>query len=277
MVNQYGFFVTKSGKNVLQKQNLLDYIINSNYNTFKIYKEINGSILTSGTSTIAKVIAHGLGYHPAFLAYYRLKAATSVWFSDQTSLNSTDDPDNDGYRVGGTQINKSEIRFSASDAESKGASNIEFKAFLLVDPISLVPPGTTGVPLSNGFGFKASKPNIDVTKAKAHELLLSSKYDSLKFHMEKTVSFTITNPGTSGSASFEHGLGYVPMFLGVIQDYNDTTKQRIAPFGRVPQDVATSVKANRSTITAVALQIAAAPTTTYTFRLIVFKNRLSVA
>lgn len=271
------FLVSKEGKNVLERLNPNDYIINSRYNTFKIYKEFNGFITTpAAPGTGQKIIAHGLGYHPAFLAYYRLKKNSQVWWLDQTSMNSNTS-DNDGYRSQGTQINKSEIRLSVRDGESVGASDIEFKAFILVDPISLVPPNITGVPLSQNIGFKASKPGINVLNAKAHELVLSSKYDSLKFHMDRMVSFTIPALGTSGSASFEHGLGYVPMFLGVIQDYNDSTKQRLTPFGRVPQAVAASVKCDRSTITAAAVSAGGPSDMTFTFRLIVFKNKLSDA
>lgn len=272
---QYGTFITKPGKDVTKLQNPNDYILNSNFNTFKIYKRIGGSITNPGAGASTQIV-HGMGYHAGFLAYYRLKQASSTWWLDHTSMNSADDPDNGGYRSNGTQINKSVINFTARDGESAGDTTIEFAAFLLVDPISLVDPTTPGITLVEDYGFKVSKPGIDVTTAKPHQLLISSRYDSLKFHMERTVSFTVNNPATTGSASFQHGLGYVPMFMGVIQDYNDATKQRLVPFGRIPQAIATSIKADRSTITARTITDGTS-SGSYTFRIIVFKNKLSDA
>lgn len=270
----YGFFVTKRGKSVLERQNPLQYVINSDYQTFKIYKTISTSISVPAGGEGTKTIAHDLGYRPAFLAFYRLKSSSSYWWGDATSLNSTV-ADNDGYRSNRTFINKGEIKFSATDGESVGATTVEAKAFIFINPLEPVPPDLTGAPLTPGFGFKISKPGVDVLQAKSHQLLLSSKYDSLKFHMEKTVYFTIPAGGTSGSVSFEHGLGYVPIFVATQEEYNDATLQRMPPVGRVPQPVASGIKANKSTITAVAVQIVAPTDVTWRFRITVMKNILS--
>jgi hypothetical protein len=271
----YGFFVTKRGKDVLQKQSPLQYVINSDYQTFKICREISTSISVPSGSEGTKTVAHELGYHPAFLAFYKLKPSSSYWWLDATSLNSTV-PDNDGYRSNRTFINKNEIKFSAQDGESVGAATILAKAFIMINPISLVPPSTIGSRLVPGFGFKVSQPEVDVLNAKAHQLLLSSKYDSLKFHMEKTIYFTIPAGQLLGSASFEHGLGYVPIFVVSEEEYDDNTLQRMPPVGRVPQPVSSSVKANKSTITATAVQIAAPSDVTWRFRITVMKNVLSI-
>lgn len=271
----YGFFVTKSGKSVLEKQNPLNYIVNTNHNTFKIYKQISGLISVPSGGSANVIVTHGLQYYPAFLAYYRLKKASQVWWLDFTSMN-TSDSDNGGYRSQGTEINTGQIGFSALDGEAAGASDIEFKAFIMVNPIDLVGSGITGIPLTPGFGFKASKPNIDVTKAKAHELLISSKYDSLKFHMERQAQWSVNNPATEGHVSFEHGLGYIPMFTATALNPNDATKQGLAPIGRVPQAAAMSVKADKSTITAVGVQ-GAGFNITYNAKITVFKNKLSDA
>lgn len=280
-MTQYGVFITKSGKSVLQVQNPVDYIINSNYNTFKIYKEINVTIAVPSGGTGTKIVTHGLGYIPAFLAFYRLKSATAVWHVDGTALGTGDAAgESGGYEVGVfgyTQISKNEIKFAVKDAEGTGDQTVEVKAFILIEPIDLVPTTTPGALQTNGFGFKVSKPGVNVLTAKTHELLVSSKYDSLKFHMEKTLLLTITAGGTNGTISFQHGLGYVPIFMGTIQDYGSTGKQRIVPFGQAPQPEAVSLKANKSTITAIVYMLSAPFDVTFRFRVIVMKNKLSAA
>lgn len=277
----YGFFLTKQGKNVLTRQNPIDYIINSDFNTFKIFNVVGGTIEVpnGGTGTVTKV--HGLTYTPAFLAFYRLKQATAVWHIDGTSLGTGDvGGDSGGYDAGvsgGTAINSSEIQFRCKDAEGSGAQIVEFKAFIFIDPIDYVNAALSGAVQRPGFGFKISKPGKNVLTAKAHELLVSSKFDSLKFHDQRTVSVTITAGGTSGSASFQHGLGYIPIITGTLEDYDDATKQRIMPFGQAPQPEAVSMKVDKSTVTIMIFQIALPGDRTYKFRVITFKNKLADA
>ena len=272
-MSKYGLFITKEFKNVLKSQSPLDYIINSDFNTFKIFRKVEGSIAVPNPGSGTAEFTHGLGYIPAVIAYYRLKETSSFWFSDNTSLNTTLD-DNDGLQVSYTAINSSIIKASISNSEGVPASNVHYKWFLLVDPIDIVSDSVQGLVKTTNYGFKVSKPGINVLNAKAHQLLLSSEYEQLKFHKEISLSFTISAGSTTGSKSFTHGLGYVPMFMGVVEDWNDTTQERIVPFGRVPQPIASSVKANKEVITAVALQVVSGSDRTYNFRVVIFKNKL---
>lgn len=272
MSTQIGVFITKEHKDVTKPQNIQDYILHSNYNTLKIYKKIQGSIAVTAGGTVNTVYTHGLGYHPAFLSYYRLKQTSQTWWMDQTALNSNIS-ENDGYRCR-TFVNPTQIQFQAQDGESKGASTVEYKGFLFIDPIHLVPAGITGNLLSSGIGFKVSKPGIDVTKAKAHELLISSKYEALKFHMEKQITLTFAVTDTAKETSFNHGLSYRPMFMAVITDHTDATKESIIPYGRVPQPIASGVGADKSVIRLGEVS-AGGVAFSDTFKIIVFKNKLS--
>lgn len=272
MSNQIGVFITKENKDVTKPQNIQDYILNSNYNTLKIYKRINSTVSVPLNSWGDTSVTHGLQYHPAFLSYYRLKNSSHTWWMDQTSLN-TQISNHDGFRCG-TTINPERIKFEVYDGEGNGPSIIECKGTLLVDPIHLVPDNIVGIPLTPGAGFKVSKPKVDVIKAKAHELIISSKYEGLKFHMEKQISVSFSDTDTYKETTFQHGLNYVPMFLATVTDYNDPTKQRLIPFGRVPQPYATSIGADKEVIRIGTVFISGLAFTD-TYRIIVLKNKLS--
>lgn len=271
---QYGAFITREDFDVTKQQNIANYILNSNKNTFKIYKRIIGSLSVALNGDAEGNFVHGLQYHPAFLAYYRLKQSSGSFWLDQTAMNNTV-PDNDDFSCE-TYINAEKIIFKAADTASRGPTVIEYRGFLFVDPISLVGPSVTGVPLTSGIGFKVSKPGVSVLTAKAHELLVSSKYEALKFHMERTVALTVGAADTSKEVSFQHGLGYIPMFTGVTVNSDDTSKLSMIPYGRSPQPYASSVRADKSTIT-VSLITSGGTSFTDRFKVTVFKNKLADA
>lgn len=272
MTKQVGTFITRESKDVTKPQNVQDYVLNSNYNTLKIYKRLAGSLSVPLNGDGTSSYIHGLQYYPAFLAYYKLKNSSHTWWLDGTSLN-TQISNNDGFRCD-TIINTEQIRFRGTDGESLGPSIIEYKGFLLVDPINPVPSTVTGIPMDIGSGFKVSKPKVDVTKAKAHELILSSKYEGLKFHMEKQISVSFSDTDTYKEVTFAHGLNYVPMFMATITDWFDNTIQRIIPHGRVPQPYASSVGADKEVIRIGTVFISGVAFTDK-YRIIVFKNKLS--
>ncbi len=275
---EYGIFITKEGKNVLQKQSINDYILNSNFNTLKIFRQIEGIIPVplGGEGTVT--VPHGLGYQPAFLAYYKLKPNDTTWpnswWLDWTSLNSGI-VSNDDYRSNGTLVTNSDITFKAEDGASQGARDIEFKAFLLTDSIDLVDKNLKGLVLSKKEGFKISKPNINVLQAKAHELLISSEYETLKYHTEFNSSITIPASSIAESKGpFRHGLGYVPIVVGMVHQYDDTTKQAYLPFGRVPQDIAMSLRIDKNEVWFNVVTSGIFGQIIISFKIIVFKNIL---
>lgn len=66
------------------------------------------------------------------------------------------------------------------------------------------------------WGIKISSDGFDVDTAADKDLVLSSKFDSLKVKMTGTIQ------GTAGTISVEHGLGYVPIFFAA-ENYGSTS------------------------------------------------------
>jgi len=86
------------------------------------------------------------------------------------------------------------------------------------------------------YGIKISKPGYDVKTASPHQLVFSSKYQTLKIKQQG--SGTITDSG-GRTHTIAHNLGYVPMFLvhTMIDEFfgsfygNDPSDLYIDPFG----------------------------------------------
>lgn len=275
MIN-YGMSITKFGKNVLSDTDPLSYVFTSKFNTLKIWKVIERPI-TVPTSGIGHAFyTHGFGYKPAYLAYYQLDSDRSNnWFVDRTAIGSSLG-NNTLDRRASTTVNSDTIDFSIEDANGEGGYLARVICFIFVDPIQNIFPTTNGIGKNNDYGIKVSAPGIDVTKAKTHELFISSKYPGLKFHMDKTVRLTIAAGGTYGSIKFEHGLGYPPAVIGMVEDFNNTTLHDSIPFGRVPQPAAESIESDKDFITVYVTTIVSGSDITYTMKVIVFKDKISV-
>lgn len=272
----YGFKLSVPSKNVLYAQSPQDFIFHSKYNTLKIWKIIKGGFAVPINSTASFIFTHGLGYYPAHLTFYKLKQSAVSWWCDEVSLN-TNIADNDNMRAS-TFVNSSTIKYQVvSPAVTGVAGTIAYTSFIFLDPMGYIPTGTTGAPLVNNVGIKVSQPGISVLSAKAHEMAINSSYPNLKFHMDKTVSFTVLAANTSGEISFAHGLNYVPAFSAMIIDPNDSTIHRVVPFGLVPGPSATGVRADINNIYCSAVKIVTDGDLTYTFRVIVFKDKISEA
>lgn len=274
MIN-YGFSITKQGKNVLTETDPLSYVFTSKFNTLKIWKVVEMSISVPNGGTGHVYYTHGFGYKPAYLAYYKLSPTAATWFCDRTSVNNGIS-DNDGYRAS-TTTTVDTLDFSVQDAFSVGARTCAVKCFIFVDPIQNIPMSNNGIGKTVDYGVKVSQPNIDVTKAKTHELFISSKYPGLKFHMDKTVRFTITAGNVAGETQFEHGLGYVPAAVGMVEDFNDTTLHDSIPFGRVPQPQAEAIRMSSGSVYVSAVQEIFPGDVTYTMKVIVFKDKIAAA
>lgn len=71
------------------------------------------------------------------------------------------------------------------------------------------------------IGFKVSTPDVDVTKARSNQLVVSSKYPSLKCDLRKNpknygvVNFTIASLASGNTTIYQqkHGYTYTPSFL----------------------------------------------------------------
>lgn len=67
-------------------------------------------------------------------------------------------------------------------------------------------------------GIEVSKPGYDVKSAGLKNLLLDSDYSMFKYHLDTIRSMTINAGDTTKLISFAHGLGYVPAFIGYIEN-----------------------------------------------------------
>jgi hypothetical protein len=84
----YVLKITKPTYDVLTETDARNFIFNSDLNHLKTYGSINFQrTVTAGNSTIVTV-AHGLGYKPLVLAYFR-STANSNWFITMTQVEAT--------------------------------------------------------------------------------------------------------------------------------------------------------------------------------------------
>lgn len=72
------------------------------------------------------------------------------------------------------------------------------------------------------FGFKISEEGVDVKTATDKQLVLSSKFDTIK--IAKTIDTQHTQSGASETLSIAHGLGYAPGYLFFVKNPGETTR-----------------------------------------------------
>ena len=68
------------------------------------------------------------------------------------------------------------------------------------------------------IGIKGSKPGKNVSTSELKDLLLHSSFSMFKYHMDTIQTMTINAGETSKSISFAHNLGYVPAFIGYMEN-----------------------------------------------------------
>lgn len=85
-MSNYGIKVTKPGFDITDAD-VKDQVFNSEHNSLKIWMAGNTSIsIGASTAEYSTTVAHGLGYIPFFLVYFKLSHASKLWFQ-----NSLDD------------------------------------------------------------------------------------------------------------------------------------------------------------------------------------------
>jgi hypothetical protein len=70
------------------------------------------------------------------------------------------------------------------------------------------------------YGFKISRPEVDVRTAELKDLLFHSEYPLLKLKQSGSVSLTFTDSGSADTATVSHNLGYEPRILVYSQIYD---------------------------------------------------------
>jgi len=77
--------------------------------------------------------------------------------------------------------------------------------------------------------FKLTKPTFDaLTETDPNNMVFSSAYNTLKYHVSGTVQLTAS--GSDTETSVTHSLGYVPFFLVYYNSPISTTRFSMTPF-----------------------------------------------
>jgi hypothetical protein len=80
------------------------------------------------------------------------------------------------------------------------------------------------------YGIKVMKTGYGVTDNDIRNIILSSKYNMLKYHSDNLTSLEITNGNSSGTVSVTHDLGFVPAFISYVKSTQLSSKDYILPY-----------------------------------------------
>jgi len=124
------------------------------------------------------------------------------------------------------------------------------------------------------YGIKVMKEGYSINDTDIRNILLSSKYNMLKYHIDTTGNLTVTAGNTSGSINFAHSLGYIPIFLAYVQHSWVESVERELPFGRSPQPLIETAYADSTNVTCRVNMTAQPADKTFVFRVIIFKDKI---
>jgi len=119
------------------------------------------------------------------------------------------------------------------------------------------------------------KAGYSVTNTDIRNLILSSKYTMLKYHSDTTANLTITAGNTSGYVDFTHNLGYVPAFIAYVQHSWHDTIQRMLPFGISAAPLIETAFSTSSIVRCRVNMIERPDNVTFTFRVVIFKDKIA--
>jgi hypothetical protein len=80
------------------------------------------------------------------------------------------------------------------------------------------------------YGIKAMKVGYSITDTDIRNILMSSKYNMLKYHSDNTTSLSINNGSSSGSVNIAHTLGYVPAYIAYVKSTELSSRNYILPY-----------------------------------------------
>lgn len=76
--------------------------------------------------------------------------------------------------------------------------------------------------------IKVAKPGFNVlTEQNPNNLVYSSKYDTLKYHVSGSISLVVN--GADAETTITHGLGYIPFFIAFFKNPVFTTRFSMTP------------------------------------------------
>ena len=85
--------------------------------------------------------------------------------------------------------------------------------------------------MTKNYGIKVTKVGKSIDDNDIRNIIMSSKYNMLKYHLDTTTSLEINNGDSSGSKSVAHNLGYVPAYIAyVTSTYLSSSNHFILPY-----------------------------------------------
>lgn len=232
MVEDYGI---KAGSNLLTNTDK-QLNLTSEFGGFKVFKWGNASFTTNGAGVGSVEITHDLGYAPIAIVY-RKHTAQWVGGTDLPTTQFSNAYSHIGalnWYAGGAESIDLRVKVDNEKLyiEDGGIGNLannttyNFRYYIIVD-LAQAFTDASNIALTDDYGFKVSKPGVDVLTAEEYNMNYSSKYKSLQYYANHVVSEEIELPEMFASfhddyveaasyIDFNHNLGYAPFFLAYI-------------------------------------------------------------
>jgi len=219
--------------------------LTSEFSTLKMYKWGDAQFTTNGDAEGSVQIAHDLGYAPMVVVWRKLTA-------QYTFLSATTYPNAYMYEGGWNPYaptdnnicslvladeNNITIRhFPAIGIPLSGGNEPNttyyFRYMIFVDQTDDF-SDPSNISLTGDYGFKVSKPGVNVLTGEEYQMMYSSKYKAVQYYSNHVLSSSLTLPAMWASeiddtveeatyVDFNHNLGYAPYFF-VYTDYGTSS------------------------------------------------------
>ncbi len=221
-MSDIGFKVSSKGVDV-KTGGVSDLLLDSEYQTLRIYKLGTTTITTDGSGNGTATVSHGLPYTPAFMVFMKAEAvhpktevsSGNVWFDTpgwaHTWLSwSSYNSDFNAY----TDTANLNLIITGGTA----STTFTFKYFILLDLAKEYT--STGSIGTQDIGFKLAKEQKDVKDSKQYELTYLSSTKTFKYLSAYSGTRTMHLNAMSSTTDIQvaslditHNLGYPPVFL----------------------------------------------------------------
>lgn len=124
------------------------------------------------------------------------------------------------------------------------------------------------------YGIRISKPGYDQVDSDIRNMLFHSDYTMLKYHSDNTAFLTINAGLNYGEVSVSHNLSYVPLYVAYVSYPFYSSYQHMIPNGQIPNPEVVTAYADSTDVVCRVNKIAEGSNRSYTFRVIIFKDRL---
>jgi hypothetical protein len=217
------FAVAKSGKDVSVVTDPNDFIFHSNYNNFKIIKELTFDVtVVAGTANQSFTVAHGLPFTPLVRAFANEDSSGRVFlpnFYDVSNWIATLGTISSGITFNYAASDPTNITFNFSS--TAGANKTVHIRYFLLEAIAIT-PGVSVRAKQTGNKVVIAKPGFDARfETNPQNLRFSSDYGTLKYYQKTQSVVTFTDNGLilSGHNTVTHNLGYFPYVEAFVRVY----------------------------------------------------------